>query len=148
MVQNVAKENTECSSNSNIEYPRNIDSQQQLCGSNQYDSNSGIHNGAAKYIEVRLGLKFLSLAYRCHISEIIVGAIWEKVFESIFVPENKIFANFKTTRSVYDNQLLTENLDAKHQKTLKKEIMDCSKAFFFLVCTSICNLPYHIYFLT
>ena len=73
-------------------------------------SNCGIHNGAAKLIEENLGRKLLYLACRYHIFEIFVGAVWKKLFGNIFGPENKFFAEFKTTWPALDKQLPIETL--------------------------------------
>ncbi len=43
-------------------------------------SNSGVHRGAAKLLEEKLSTKVFYLACRHHILEVLVGAVWEKLF--------------------------------------------------------------------
>lgn len=58
-------------------------------------SNSGVHRGAAKLLEQRLGTKVFYLACRHHILELLVGAVWEKLFGKVKSPENPWFKQFK-----------------------------------------------------
>ena len=73
-------------------------------------NNSGIHNGAAKLIEENLGRKLLYFACRHHIFEIFVGVVWKKLFDNIFGPEIKFFAEFKTAWPALDKQLPIKTL--------------------------------------
>lgn len=76
-------------------------------------SNSGVHKGAAKLIEERLGRKLLYLACRHHILEVVVGAVWRLLFGSIHGPENKLFDNFKQAWKEIDKELPVQTLSVK-----------------------------------
>lgn len=76
-------------------------------------SNSGVHKGAAKLIEERLGRKLLYLACRHHILEVIVGSVWKLLFGAILGPENKLFAQFKQAWKDIDKEIPVQTLTVK-----------------------------------
>lgn len=76
-------------------------------------SNSGIQRGASKLLEDMLNRKVFYLACRHHILEIIVGAVWEKLFGKVKSPENPLFKEFA-------NAWL--KIEKKTPRTLKIEI--------------------------
>ena len=63
-------------------------------------SNSGRNKGAAKLIEDDLGRKLLWLACRHHIFELMIGAVWQKVFGDVSAPE---YTPFKVLKSLWSS---------------------------------------------
>ena len=58
-------------------------------------SNSGVHMGAAKLLEEKLSTKVFYLSCRHRILEVLVGAVWEKLFDKVKSPENPWVRHFK-----------------------------------------------------
>ena len=75
-----------------------------------FDTTAGVHKGAAKLIEERLGRKLLYLACRHHTLEVVVGAVWKFLFGSTVGPENKFFAHFKQSWKDIDRELPVQTL--------------------------------------
>ena len=55
-------------------------------------SNSGINKSAAKLIEEKLGKKVFYFACRHHISEVIIGSVWEAVYSKVKSSDNPMFS--------------------------------------------------------
>ena len=75
-------------------------------------SNSGVKKGASKLLEEELGRKLLWLACRHHILELIIGAVWEKLFGEVKGPDNPYFkALRKEWQSIDHTDHLEMSLD-------------------------------------
>jgi hypothetical protein len=104
-------------------------------------SNSGVHKGAAKLIEERLGRKLLYLACRHHILELVVGAVWKLLFGEILTPDNKLFAYFKAAWSDIDKQLPLNILKINNPWLLERRDHVVSELMTLLECKESSTFP-------
>lgn len=60
-------------------------------------SNTGKYNGACTFLEKMLGRNLINLACRHHVLEIVVAAIFNKLFEPSSGPNIKLFEKFASS---------------------------------------------------
>ena len=78
--------------------------------SDTISANSGVHRGAATLIESEIDHKFLYLASRHHIYELILKVVWESLFGQSISPNNRLFMKFQQQWNTIDTSLPTNSI--------------------------------------